>query len=208
MTLHQHITDKIAAVSKAELVQTLGYGNAAKGLETLNAFLQAKDTDEWLHSSHYDFKYNSQTFLTALGKALDISDEEIERAIAEQNERQKRLDAMTLPFIFINTRFRRKNEPIFALALLENRRRLILDKEQLLDMDDDAVFALVSEMVKAHYKEVDGALPLWGKIHNYIYHHTDDRQFVFDTDGNLKEDVTPAPESKAELRIGNKPITL
>jgi hypothetical protein len=205
MTLHQHITDKIATVSKAELVQTLGYGNAAKGLETLKAFLQAKDTNEWLRSGHYDFKYNSRTFLTALGKALEIPDEEKERAIAEHDERQKKLDAMTQPFIFVNTRFRRKNEPIFTLALLEGYRRLNIDKQFFLDKSDTEIFEIVGDLIQNHYHELKGELALWGEIHNYVYHHIDGQIFVFNTEGNIIQNAEPN-ETKAELRIGNQYI--
>ena len=205
MTLHQYITDKTAAVSKTELIKTLGYGNAAKGLETLDTFLQAKDTDEWLHSGHYDFKYNSRTFLTALGKALDIPDEEIECAIAEHNEKQKKFNTMTQPYIFVNTNFKRKSEPIFTLALLEGYRRLNLDKQFFLDKSDTEIFEIVRDLIQNHYHELKGELALWGKIYNYVYHHTDGQIFVFNTEGNIIQNAEPN-ETKAELRIGNQYI--
>jgi len=63
-------------------------------------------------------------------------------------------------YIFVNTNFKRKNEPIFALAFMESGRRISIPKEQFAFKSDDEIFELVSKIVKKHYKENEGKLQL------------------------------------------------
>ena len=90
-------------------------------------------------------------------------------------------------YIFVNTNFRRKNEPIFVLAFMEGRRRIAIPKEKFVFKSDDEIFELVSKIVKKHYKENEGKLPIWGNIDNYFYHHKDGKVYTFDKNGLMVE---------------------
>jgi hypothetical protein len=103
-------------------------------------------------------------------------------------------------YIFVNTNFKRKNEPIFVLAALEHRRRLSLPKDDLVFKTDEEIFKIIGNLVKNHFIKTGGKLDLWGKIANYNYHHKDGKSYVFDTNGNMVADEKVI-ESKAILSL-------
>jgi len=117
-----------------------------------------------------------------------------EEELALQKE-QKKLRSV---YIYVNTNFKRTSEPIFVLAAMEYIRRLKV-KDMLLFQTDDEMFETISTVVKNHYNENDGKLNLWGDIVSYNYHHYDGKQYVFDKDGNIINDVVS--ESKATVSI-------
>ena len=110
------------------------------------------------------------------------------------------------PYIFIDTHFHRNSEPIFVLAFMEVKRNIIIDKELLVFKNEKEVFETIGKIVKNHYITSNGKLPLWGEIFTYVYHDTDSRKFVFDTDGTLYQSQGEIMESRAVLKIGNKII--
>jgi len=117
-------------------------------------------------------------------------------AIAKAKELRKFKDS----YIFVNTNFKRKNEPIFALAFCEGERRISLDKNELIFKNDDEIFKIVSNIVKEHYEQSAGKIGIWGNIVNYTYHHSNDKVYVFDKNGD-KIESEPIYESKAVLRL-------
>jgi len=103
-------------------------------------------------------------------------------------------------YIFVNTNFKRKDEPIFALAFMEHVRRLAIPKEEFAFKNDEEIFASVSQIVQKHYEENKGKLPLWGKIDNYYYHHKDEKVYTFDNNGMVIEN-DDINESRATISI-------
>lgn len=118
----------------------------------------------------------------------------------EEMRERKELSCFSGCYIFVNTNFKRKSEPIFALAFCEGRRRLALDKPKLIFKSDEEVFEIIGEFVKEHYIQEDADAGIWGKIVNYVYHHKDGQTYVFDKDGELLEDVK-VQESRARLSL-------
>jgi len=47
---------------------------------------------------------------------------------------------------------------------------------------------VISGIVKKHFKEKNGKLPIWGDIVNYVYHHSDGKAYVFSPNGTLDKD--------------------
>lgn len=113
---------------------------------------------------------------------------------------QKEICSFEKCYIFVNTNFKRKNEPIFALAFLENIRRLVIPKEKFAFKNDDEIFSLVSQIVQHHYKKTKNKLPLWGKIDNYFYYHKDGIVYTFDKNGTIIENNN-LDESRATISI-------
>ena len=99
---------------KKALSKVLGYfreQNFARALVNLEA---AKSLDEFITKGHFDWAHNSETLILALSKhfALNI-DAELSEVQKLYNERVKFRGS----YIYIDTDFRRKSEPIFALAM-------------------------------------------------------------------------------------------
>jgi len=118
----------------------------------------------------------------------------------EELKEQKEIASLKRCNIFVNTNFRRKNEPIFALAMCEGRRNLPVDIESLLFKSDEESLKIVGQFIKKHYIKSNGDLGIWGKIVNYAYHHKDSKSYVFDTNGVLLENVEVL-QSRASLSL-------
>ena len=105
-------------------------------------------------------------------------------------------------YIFVNTNFKRKSEPIFALAFCEPLRNISIDKKDLIFKTDKEVFAIISDIVKQHFIDTKGKIGIWGNIVNYVYHHKDGYKYIFDKDGNIiKSKDTDITENKSTLSL-------
>ena len=86
---------------------------------------------------------NAEDFFIKLSKALNIEDSLINRELKEINLYKQEVEKFKDSYIFVNTNFKRKNEPIFALAFCENQRRIALyKKENLLFKTIDEIFEI------------------------------------------------------------------
>ena len=206
MNLLYTIKQTLEQTNHDELLRTMGYHNLKAGHKTLQKFLETDDIYLFLKNGSFDMKYNSEAFLKALLKALDLT------SVGKDELKQynKRLDAIRAmrnrPYIFIDTHFKRANQPIFSLAFMEGRRNIGIDKELLVFKSESEILEIIGSIVKNHYISSDGKLPLWGKIFTYIYHNTDSKKFIFNPDGTLSLDHHNITENRAELRIGNQII--
>ena len=206
MTLHTQIIEKLRHLSHNELLKTMGYHNLKAGHKTLKQFLDTADIYLWLKNGNYDLKYNSEQFLKQLLKALNLTSAGND-VLKQYNKRLDAISAMrNTPYIYIDTHFKRASQPIFALAFMESKRNIRLDKEQLLFKSEKETLKIVGDIVKKHYLSSNGKLQLWGEIFTYIYHNTDGKKFVFNPDGTLSINQGEIMESRAELRIGNQKI--
>lgn len=206
MNLLHAIKQALEKNNHDELLRTMGYHNLNVGHKTLQKFLDIGSIYLWLKNGYFDIKYNSEEFLQHLLEALDLTSE-----CDDELKRYKRhLDAIramrNAPYIFIDTHFKRKGEPIFVLAMLEGRRHIPIDKELLVFKSEKETLEIIGAIVKNHYISSKGKLQLWGDIFTYIYHNTDGKKFVFSSDGTLSQNQDAISESRAELRIGNQII--
>ena len=206
MTLEEKIREKINTTGKDTLLKAMGYHHLEKGRKRLDVFLEAPSIFAWLMHGSFDMKYDSKAFLKVLGKVLHISEREIEETIISSEKRSKELDEMEEPYIFVDTKFKRNNEPIFALAFMESKRRIKLDKVFCIYKSKQNILDEVIRLIQKHFEDNEGRLKLWGKIDLYVYHHIDGSRYIFTPDGKLLDDREEISESKAELHLGNKLI--
>ena len=202
MNLLYAIKQALEQTNHDELLRTMGYHNLKAGHKTLQKFLETDDIYLFLKNGSFDMKYNSEAFLKALLKALDLT------SVGEDELKQynKRLDAIRAmrnrPYIFIDT----KGESTFVLAILACRRRIPIDKEILVFKSEKEILEIIGNIVKNHYVLFDGKLQLWGEFFTYIYHNTDGKKFIFNPNGTLSLDHHNITENRAEQGIGNQII--
>lgn len=104
-------------------------------------------------------------------------------------------------YIFVNTNFKRKNEPIFALASLESTRRIsITNVDEITSKNKDEMFQILGNIIKNHYKQNSGVLSVWGNIVNYQA-HLKDELYLFDTSGNHLDNMVPIIENCASMSL-------
>jgi len=182
------------------VVKKLGYNSLKKGKKSLAQFVQHKDLYSWLDSGFYDFKYTADKLFRELCKIYDIKIEIVEDEFKNQKILRAEIDKCQNCYIFINTNFIRKSEPIFVLAFLESKRHIKINSEQLIFKTKNKILDMVSNIVKTHYKKTEGTLPLWGDIANYVYHNSDGSVYVFDTLGKPIKEINVI-ENRAFLKL-------
>ncbi len=175
---------KIKKLDTKKVCEKLGYNNLSKCREKLEA-LQEKGLEEFLKSYRYDFVNTSEEFVRKLSKILGIEDE-VRKDLQAIEEQERKIAEQFPAFIYVDTDFTRKNEPIFVLAFLEGQRRIFLDKKWLAFTPLEKQIERVQEIVKKHYKKHDGKLPVWGEIKRYVYFYDRGKKpIVFDPKGNI-----------------------
>lgn len=153
-----------------------------------------------LDSAGFDFRYSRDEFLIALCTALAIDpalrDAEHARIRALVSHRNTAFH----PVLFVDTGFKRRNEPIFVLGLMEPRRWLGFERA-FVDQDLGAQFAAARERVVAHYRNTDGVLPVWGVIQRYLFQYANDSVLIFDTGGRAIGETDAVRADRAATNI-------
>ena len=199
--IFEDIKEKIKLHNKTLIAKELGYSNSTKFEITLNKFLQFSTLYEWFQCGHYDLVNTAEDFFIKLSKALKIDEDTINNEIENITLYKKEIEKFKDSYIFVNTNFKRKNEPIFALALCENQRRISLYKiENLLFKTIDEIFEILSKEIKEHYLQNEATLKIWGKI-NFYQVHLFGKIYIFDTNGNLQINDEIVCENMAVLKI-------
>ena len=195
----ENIKEKLKLQNKTSLARELGYASLIKFENTLNKFFGISSLYEWFQCGHYDLVNNAKDFFIKLSKSLEIDEDTINNEIETISFYKKEVDKFKDSYIFVNTNFKRKNEPIFSLALCENQRRISLyKKENLLFKPTDEILEILSKEIKEHYSQNSNNLGIWGKIFFYQV-HLFDIIYIFDTNGILKPSNAIVFESKATL---------
>lgn len=207
MTLLEQIQNKLRNKEIAEIVKELGYKSSKnpKVTAVLSELLNSTEITYYLDKSYYDFKYNSRTLLKAVCKVAGVSKIDYAVTIEAYEDRKRRLEAFKNPYIFVDTKFKRKGEPIIALAMLEGKRRIKLDKELYLSKSQEEINDYVSNAVKLHYKWNKGKLAMWGDIRAYLYYDVTGKRTVYSPLGDIIEDEDIA-ETRATISLKNKSL--
>ena len=167
---------------KKEVCRKLGYHNLSPCLEKIE-YLEKYGIEEYLKKNFkYDFVLGSELFLK---KLIEIyGDEEDMKTFEKVREKLSRKPG----YLFVNTNFKRVNQPIFVLAFMEGLRNLSIDRKEFENKEEELEY--VKNLVKNHYKEHNGELKLWGKIQNYIYKSEWFEKFlVIDKNGNIIKEI-------------------
>ena len=198
--IFEHIKEKTKLQNKTLLAKDLGYSNLIKFETTLNKFLEFSTLYEWFQCGHYDLVNTAGDFFIKLSKALKIDENTINNEIKNITLYKHEVEKFKDSYIFVNTNFKRKNEPIFTLALCENQRRISLyKKENLLFKSTDEILEILSIEIKKHYLQNSDNLGIWGKIVSFQV-HLFNTIYIFDTNGNLKSNDVIVFENKATLK--------
>ena len=167
---------------KKALSKALGYvreQNFTRALANLEA---AKSLDEFITKGHFDWAHSSETLILALSEyfALNI-DAELNEVQKLYNERIKFRGS----YIYIDTNFKRKNEPIFALAMTQHLRYISLTPylDELCFKTLDEQLNIISKVVKDYYQKTK-SLPVFGEITGFKLCFLG-KNYSLDTDGNF-----------------------
>ena len=167
---------------KKALSKALGYvreQNFTRALANLEA---AKSLDEFITKGHFDWAHSSETLILALGKHFTLNiDAELSEVQKLYNERVKFRGS----YIYIDTDFRRKGEPIFALAMAQHLRYI-----SLTPFLDELCFKALHEQLEAisnitkNYYQQTKTLPIFGAITGFKLYFLG-KNYSLDTDGKF-----------------------
>ena len=169
---------------KKALSKALGYvreQNFTRALANLEA---AKSLDEFITKGHFDWAHSSETLILELSKhfALNI-DAELGEVQKLYNERVKFRGS----YIYIDTDFRRKGEPIFALAMAQHLRYISLTPflDELCFKALDEQLKVISKITKSYYQKTQ-TLPIFGAITGFKLYFLG-KDYSLDTNGNFTD---------------------
>ena len=167
---------------KKALSKALGYvreQNFTRALVNLEA---AKSLDEFITKGHFDWAHSSETLILALSKhfALNI-DAELSEVQELYNERVKFRGS----YIYIDTDFRRKGEPIFALAMAQHLRYISLTPflDELCFKALHEQLKTISKITKSYYQKTQ-TLPIFGAITGFKLYFLG-KNYSLDTNGEF-----------------------
>lgn len=199
--LKQILDQKIEESSLEDLREKLGYQSTKRLQKSIDKFTKTKTIYDWLNSGFYDLVNNAEDFLIKLCKVLKIENQLLEKELIFCEELKVEIEKFKDCYIFINTNFKRKSEPIFVLALLENKRRISLYKnEKYLFKSLNEILNMVSNEIIKHYIFNNGKCFIFGNIVNYQL-HLFGNLYTFTTNGKLIDDKKDLDVNIAFLNI-------
>lgn len=183
--LKQILDQKIKESSLEDLKEKLGYQSIKRLQKSIDKFIETKTIYDWLNSGFYDLVNNAEDFLVKLCKVFKIENQLLEKELKSCEKLRTEIEKFKDSYIFINTNFKRKSEPIFVLALLENKRIISLYKdEKYLFKSLKEILNMVSNEIIKHYIFNNGKCFIWGDIVNYQL-HLFGNLYTFTTNGKL-----------------------
>ncbi|WP_107697996.1 hypothetical protein [Campylobacter concisus] len=169
---------------KKALSKALGYvreQNFTRALANLEA---ANSLDEFITKGHFDWAHSSETLILALSKYFGLNiDAELNEVQKLYNERIKFRGS----YIYIDTDFRRKSEPIFALAMAQHLRYISLTPflDELCFKALHEQLKVISKITKSYYQKTQ-TLPIFGVITGFKLYFLG-KNYSLDTNGNFTD---------------------
>jgi hypothetical protein len=207
MTTFKTLQTSLKKTPIETLALLLGYHNRSHARKARKAFVQADSLYDWLKSGLYDLAHTTVSFFEKACEAFDLDMQECRKELETAQARIEKLRGMKNPWIYVHTGFKHKNEPVFTLAIMEKKRRILLSKERFADLSLEEALEEVSHTVREHYIQKDAQLPVWGKIEQYTYHHLDGCHFPFNPDGSVCKTCKLPEQPPARLTVNGKPFT-
>ncbi|MES1949824.1 hypothetical protein S4A8_03163 [Salinisphaera sp. S4-8] len=134
-----------------------------------------------LDQPSFDFHYTAEGFARKLCEVLEIDRGTSERGITALRDCVTNRRAY-VPYLFVDTDFRRASQPIFVLAAMEGQRRLMFARH-FRDLSWDAQIEMAGKRARQHYVQAKGALAIWGDIERYHLYQAPGRVVTLNTCG-------------------------
>jgi len=196
MPLQHLIREKLKLFKINELAKSLGYSSTKQLSKRIDDVINSEALS--IDASHYDFHYGTPEFIRKLCEVLTIPSNLCNKIIDEVEADLQIKKFRYKSYLFIETNFKRKSEPIFALAALEGRRYLPVEGLQGIVLNDQLKY--IQMLIKSHYAE-QVELPMWGKISQYVYYYDEKTIIIFSTSGEVIDSVEKYSTSRATMSL-------
>ncbi len=197
MSLQKLIAQRLAATDLPTICAQLGYSSTDKASKRIEEIISSPVL--CLDKSGFDFHYGTPEFIRKLCSLLKIPTLLSNQVIDEIHASLATTKARFIPRLFIETNFKRRNEPIFSLAAMENRRYIAIDSIiQDLPLNDQ--IDEVQKLIAIHYA-TQPSLPLWGEVQQYVYFYDAKTIIIFSPTCEIIDVVNEYSFSKTTLSI-------
>jgi len=197
MFLQALIIENLANRDINEVARQLGY----KTPEKVSARIQTITDSPCLalDKSSFDFRYSTPELVKKLCEILNIPELLYTKIIRETEVNILRQQQKFKPYIYVETNFQRKSEPVFALAAMESKRYIPIESS-LYDLPLNDLLDHVKKIVKRNYQK-QASLPLWGEIKQYAFFCDEHTVIVLSPQGQLIDALPSYIRSKAILKF-------
>ena len=199
MNLQHELQQKTAITPLKDIALLMGYGKKHSDKASHRIQRVIDDPDLGLDAGLFDLKYSDEEFLKKLCEVLGLDTETASREIKMISDDAFEIRTRYKPWIWIDTGFKRVNQPIFALAAMEQFRRIPLPEIAGLPLDEQ--IEKVKKGILRHYQENDGSLMIWGEIKKYWFHYGENQVIAFSPDGTILVGEHEAPVQLATIKV-------
>lgn len=196
MSLQDLITEKLQNTDKATLAKQLDYNNVSKFEKRLQESLQSKYLG--LDNAYYDFNLTTKEFVQKLCTALEIPALLYKQVVSEISAELLK-EKEPKPYFFLETNFKRDNQPIFALAAMQGERFLSVNRS-IYQLPLNEQLEKLSSLVRVHFNDFP-KFWMWGEIKSYVYFYNEDTVIIFSTDGEVIEACDHYDYSRAVMSL-------
>ena len=197
MFLQALITENLANRDINEIARQLGYKTPEKVSARIKAIIDSPCLA--LDKSSFDFRYSTPELIRKLCEILGIPDYLCNKIISETEADLLQQQQKFKPYIYIDTNFQRKSEPVFALAAMESTRYIFIDPG-IKNLPLNELLDRVRQLIKRHYQE-QASLPTWGEIKQYAFFYDEYTVIVLSPKGEVIDAVPSYFRSRAVLKI-------
>ena len=186
--IYEQIKELTLNSDKKALSKALGYAREKNFSSALANLQRANSLDEFMSKGHFDWSHSSKTLILALSEHFGLNiEDELNATKIRYDERAKFRGS----YIYIDTNFKRRGEPIFALAMAQYLRYIsltpFLDKLCFKTLDEQ--LNIISQIVKEHYQKTQN-LPIFGAITGFKLYFLG-KTYALDTNGNfIQKEIT------------------
>ena len=180
--IYEQIKELTLNSDKKALSKTLGYAREKNFSSALVDLQRANSLDEFISRGHFDWSHSSKTLILALSEYFGLS---IEAELGEVQKLYNERIKFRGSYIYIDTNFKRFNEPIFALAMAQYLRYISLTPflDELCFKALDEQLNIISKAIKDYYQKTK-SLPVFGEITGFKLYLLG-KNYALDTDGNF-----------------------
>ncbi|TDB05119.1 hypothetical protein [Halomonas marinisediminis] len=207
--LQRQIRQRTRFRPESDLLRQMGYANPNhRHRKRLTQVLA--DPELGLGKPEYDFVHDCRSFLHALCRALGIPENNCQAFIAKRDANDKAERQAFKPWLFVDTGFRRCDRPgmpLFALALMERHRRLVL-AEDTWRMPWHEQLTRAQSRVREHMAESGGELQAWGRIQRYLFCYAEGRKLAIAPSGEVLGDASERKLPQASFTLKGKPVSV
>ena len=181
---YEQIKELTLNSDKRALSKALGYAREKNFSSALANLQRANSLDEFMSKGHFDWSHSSKTLILALSEYFGLNiEDELNAAKIHYDERAKFRGS----YIYIDTNFKRFNEPIFALAMVQYLRYISLTPflNKLCFKALDEQLKVISKITKNYYQKTK-TLPIFGAITGFKLYFLG-KNYSLDTNGNFTD---------------------